>query len=214
MTVSAEPLPLDFYDREPHDLARALLGHDIVRSLPDGEQLRARIVELEVYGGIHDPASHSAQGPPTDRNRAMFGPPGTAYVYQIYGMYFCFNVVGPNLERPSALLVRAARPLGDQRSMARRRGLIDADASDPDWDERNLMSGPGKLCQAMDIDLQHDGASLSESGVIVVHGAPALEAPSRSIETSPRIGLNPETVGEAVEWEWRYTVAESEFLSR
>ena len=211
--MSLQSLPPDFFERDPHDVARDLLGHDLVRRRGDGSLLRGRIVELEVYGGRYDPASHSSEGPPTERNRAMFGDPGTAYVYLIYGIYYCFNIVTLRQERPSALLVRAARPLEGHQKMAEARGLTTADETDG-WDDRNLMSGPGKLCQALDIDRRFDESALDSGELVVVEGEPVGSDDTRSIDTTPRIGLNPETVGKSAEWEWRYVVAESDYSSR
>ena len=210
-----DTLPESFYHQDPHDLARALLGHDLVRSLADGTLLRARIVELEVYGGIFDAASHSSSGEPTERTEAMFGEPGTIYVYRSYGIHHCMNVVAPAGERPAALLVRAVRPLQGHHRMAVLRGLDDRyDRDMTNSVARNLGSGPGKLCEALAVDLSYNFEPLYAGDLRLVRGLDDDERAALSIERTPRIGLNPDTVGDAVDWEWRYVVADSDYLSR
>ena len=206
-----ETLPRSFYERDVHELARALLGCKLVREL-DGERLVGRIIETEAYGGPHDPACHADSGNPTERTRSMFGPPGTAYVYQIYGMYHCLNVVAPAETKAAAVLIRALRPLRGLSRMARQRDLADRYTGEmPERVRKNLLSGPGKLCQAMAIDRELDGCELARGSLWLAPG----EAPTeRPVERTQRIGLNPETVGEAAEWPWRYVVADSAYLSR
>ncbi len=209
------PLPLHFYQREPHELACGLLGRDLVRVLPDGRRLRGRILEVEVYGYSEDPASHADTGIPTDRTAAMFGEPGSAYVYQIYGMYHCLNVVTPAGTRPSALLVRALHPIEGLDQMAKRRGLFDRyDEKMPLSVRTNLLSGPGKICQAMDIDCSFNEHLLEGGELMVTEGVPVAGVEQFEIGTGSRIGLNPKTVGEAADWPWRYAVRGSKYLSR
>lgn len=213
--ATRRPLPRSFYERDPHELARRLLGRDLVRVLGDGTEICGRIVEVEVYGHITDPASHADTGIPTERTAPMFGEPGTAYVYLIYGMYYCLNVVAPAGERPSALLIRALRPLEGLDEMARRRGLFDRYGDEmPRKVLRNLLSGPGKLCQAMDIDCAFNERPLERGQLYLTHGVPVHNHDELTVVSGPRIGLNPKTVGEAVDWPWRYGVGGSAFLSR
>ncbi|MGM0555124.1 MAG: DNA-3-methyladenine glycosylase [Myxococcota bacterium] len=208
-----DALPESFYQQDPHDLARAILGQDLVRQLDEETVLRARIVEVEVYGGIVDAASHSSSGTPTERTKPMFGDPGTVYVYRSYGIHHCMNVVAPSGERPAALLVRAARPLQGLDRMAKLRGLDDRyDEDMPRRVERNLASGPGKLCQALAVDLSFNFQTLYAGPLQLVRGLDSHA--DRNIERTPRIGLNPDTVGEAVDWPWRYVLKNSDFLSR
>jgi DNA-3-methyladenine glycosylase len=210
-----EALSGDFYACDPHQLARRLLGRDLVRLDEQGGRLRGRIIEVEVYGHCHDPASHANTGVPTDRTSAMFGPPGTAYIYLIYGMYHCLNVVAPAGERPAAVLIRALHPLEGLESMARRRGLFERyDGQMPASVRRNLLSGPGKICQAMGIDLEHNEQPLGTGQLRLARGVPVESHPNSTIACAPRIGLNPETVGEAADWPWRYGVSGSRYLSR
>lgn len=213
--MSPKPLDVDFYRRDSHELARALLGRDLVRRTEDSVR-RGRIVETEVYGGPDDPASHGDSGEPTARTESMFGPPGIAYIYTIYGMYQCFNVVAPSDVKAAAILVRAVAPLDGLHAMARDRGLLDDETADKlnDATIQNLTTGPGKLCQAFDIGPSLDGCPLDGPPLWLEAGDPAVDNEGDSIRTSARIGLNRETVGDAVDWPWRYTLDGSQFLSR
>jgi len=207
--LSKRVLPADFYAREPHELARDLLGRDVVIQHGARDIRRGRIVEVEVYGFLPDPASHSYRGIKTRRNQAMFGAAGNAYIYLIYGIYHCFNVVAPAGERPSAILVRALHPLEGGEAMARARGLSQAK-----YDPEKLMSGPGKICQAMQIDRSLDAHSLWLTPLSICEGAPQAVRDEMEILSGPRIGLNPKTVGACCDWPWRYGVAGSPYLSR
>ena len=211
LTDLAHPLPREFYQRDTHALALALLGRDLVRRV-DGDLLAGRIVEVEVYGGSHDPASHADTGEPTARTAAMFGEAGTAYIYQIYGIYHCLNVVAPAEQKAAAILIRALAPLRGGEVMARYRDLSGKyDGKMPRSVRKNLLSGPGKICQAMRIDTQLDGEPLQAEPLWIAAGEPVEE---KDIESTPRIGLNRETCGESVDWKWRYVDARSDFLSR
>jgi len=168
-----------------------------------------------VYGGPHDPASHADSGTPTERTASMFGTPGDAYVYRIYGLYHCLNVVAPADEKAAAVLIRALEPLRGVESMAHDRGLVDDDAPVPDAARTNLTSGPGKICQALRIDRSFDGTRLRGIPLWIAPGRPLLEhRGEEGIEVTSRIGLNPETVGDAADWPWRYLDPRSEHLSR
>jgi DNA-3-methyladenine glycosylase len=209
------PLPLDFYERDPHDLACALLGRDLVRLTEDGTRVSGRILEVEVYGFDDDPASHANTGIPTDRTAPMFGDPGTAYVYQIYGMYHCLNVVAPAHIRPSALLIRALHPLEGLEKMAVSRGLSERfDDTMPLKVRKNLLSGPGKICQAMGIDCAFNQRPFDRGQLLLTEGVPVTQVDDLSIASGTRIGLNPKTVGASHEWPWRYGIEGSKFLSR
>jgi DNA-3-methyladenine glycosylase len=197
-----------FFRREVHTLAKDLLGRHLCRD--DGQSFRVgRIVEVEAYGGAPDPACHGDSGVPTDRTRPMFERGGLAYVYLIYGMYHCFNIVSDPDGIAAAVLVRAAEPVVGLPEMARSRGLGAPTSAST---RRNLMSGPGKLCQAMAISREkHDGVVLASPELFVSTGEPV---PEEAVVRTPRIGLNPKTVGDAVGWDWRYVDARSEHLSK
>ena len=189
-------LPRSFFARSSTEVAPDLLGRVLVRVLPDGTRLAARLVEVEAYGP-NDPASHAFRGP-TPRNLVMFGPPGHLYVYFTYGMHFCSNVVTGAEGTGSAVLLRAAEPLEGLDAMAVRRG-VDAPTL--------LCSGPGRLTQALDISRPENGADLvRDASVQLRMGDPV--AP-RSITRSTRVGVN---VG--AERRWRFYEAGSAFVSR
>lgn len=215
-------LSSDFFRRPVHEVARDFLGRHLVREVDDGKQkspIVCRVVEVEVYTGSKDPASHARVGEPTERTEPMFGAPGTLYIYRIYGMWDCLNVTVRPENEPAAILIRAAEPLRGIPTMSRRRDISLPSNQRGDWPTsklKNLLSGPGKLCQALDITPRlnrshHDSAPLW----LGPGDRPADARPDNlSIEATPRVGLNPETVGEAVEWPWRYVDADSDFLSR
>jgi DNA-3-methyladenine glycosylase len=136
-------LPRTFYEREPSKVARELLGKLLIRKL-SRKKLVGRIVEVEAYLGAKDPAAHAYAGL-TARNAVLFGPAGHAYVYFIYGMYYCLNFSCEPEGQAGCVLLRALEPVSGLEEMARRRGLPKNSAP------RRFASGPGKLCQALDI---------------------------------------------------------------
>jgi DNA-3-methyladenine glycosylase len=158
--------PRSFFDRDTAQVARELLGLWIVRR-SNGTFRAGRIVETEAYLGPHDRASHSSRGR-TPRNRSMFGPPGFAYVYQIYGLHFCLNVVTEPEGHGAAVLIRALEPIGG-------------------FPAETNMRGPGLLCRALSIDRSFDGADLLGEELFVA--VPAASAPI-SIVRRPRIGVD------------------------
>lgn len=158
------PLPREFYDRDTTLVARELLGKLLVHRI--GAELRiGRIVETEAYLGPHDLAAHSARGL-TERTRVMFGPPGHAYVYLIYGMHHCFNVVTQAEGQASAVLIRALEPV-------QHLGL--------------RAQGPGLLCKAMGIDRRHNGADLCGDTLFIADDG---QLPAPRIVKRPRIGVD------------------------
>ncbi len=175
-----EPLPRSFYARPTPLVAQDLLGRLLVRDLPDGARVCGRIVETEAYGGAEDQASHAARGP-TPRAAIMFGQPGRAYVYFIYGMYFCFNVVTEAEGTPGAVLIRALE-------------LAPAGEIAP----QQQANGPGKLCRALQIDRTLNGHDLTEAGALYL--AAGQPAAPREIEVSPRINVRGDEAGRARPW--------------
>jgi DNA-3-methyladenine glycosylase len=161
------PLPRSFYERPTEAVARDLLGKVLVRPRPGRSPLHARIVEVEAYLGERDAASHARRGP-TPRAAVMFGPPGHLYVYLVYGMHHCLNLVTERAGVAGAVLVRAAEPLDD------------ADIT--------VLRGPGKLCRGLSIDLEHKGLDLtSQTGALYVADD---GAPRPVISRSRRIGVD------------------------
>jgi DNA-3-methyladenine glycosylase len=191
-----DPLPASFYDRDTELVARALLGMVLVSDSPDGTTA-GRIVETEAYLGEHDPACHAAAGE-TARTAYLYGPPGTAYVYFIYGAHWCFNAVTRGVGLPSAVLVRALGPLDGIALMRRRR-------RDPRH-ERDLTNGPGKLCAALAITGAANGASLSTPPLMICRGT---RVPDEQVDITPRIGIT-----RATEWPLRWAVRENPYVSR
>jgi DNA-3-methyladenine glycosylase len=163
---------------------------------------RGRIVEVEAYLGPHDPACHAAVGL-TARNRQLHGPPGTAYVYRIYGLHWCVNAVTQAAGIGSAVLIRALVPLDGIAAMRARR---------PDVPDHSLANGPGKLCQALGIDGSLDGAPLDRAGrdtgpTLVVRAGPVVR--DRDVIVTPRIGIT-----QAADWPLRFLVAGERHVSR
>jgi DNA-3-methyladenine glycosylase len=163
--------------------ARGLLGWRL-RTAFDGEPTEVALDEVEAYAGFDDPASHAYRGE-TQRNRAMFGPPGTLYVYRSYGIHWCMNVVVGAAGTPHAVLLRGGDPLEGIEVMKRRRGRSD-----------HLADGPGKLAQALGVTGEHDGSSVLEGPVRLL---PGHSVPR--IASTPRIGIS-----KAVDRPWRYVL--------
>jgi len=177
-------LTRDFFNRGCLELCRALLGQVLVRQLAGGEVVRGKIVETEAYPGRQDGASHSYQGKRTARNGAMFLDPGTAYVYNIYGIYCCFNI--SSREDGGCVLLRALEPLEGMEQMRRRRSVRRKDGGDK-LKATDLCSGPSKLCQAMEITKKLDQVDLCDSEVMWVEKGD--EAEQGQIVVTTRIGI-------------------------
>ncbi|HZT73388.1 MAG TPA: DNA-3-methyladenine glycosylase [Terriglobales bacterium] len=180
MTAPA-PLPRRFFVRPPVPVARDLLGHLLVRELPEGRVL-ARIVEVEAYLGEDDPAAHAYAGP-TRRNAVLFGPPGHAYIYLSYGIHDCLNVSTLPAGRAGGVLFRAlelwpGQPAGIEAALQRR-----APTSRP----ARLLSGPGRLARALGITRALNGHDLTRRGPLYLARAPGRGHPA--IAASPRVGI-------------------------
>ncbi|MHB8837859.1 MAG: DNA-3-methyladenine glycosylase, partial [Gemmatimonadaceae bacterium] len=193
--LSLRVLPRGFYDRETEVVARDLIGR-ILECTRDGVTVRGVIAETEAYLGEHDPACHAAVGR-TRRTAGLYGPPGTAYVYFIYGMYWCVNAVTRAEGLPSAVLIRGVRALDGLDAMRRRRLERRHDGSVAD---HALADGPGKLCVAFGIDgPAHHGADLVRGTALrILHGAAVDDA---HVQVTPRIGIS-----KAQEWPLRWVL--------
>jgi DNA-3-methyladenine glycosylase len=193
-------LPLKFYRRPSKEVARDLLGKFILRFIDGEDPLVARIVETEAYEGAGDPASHAYRGV-TDRTRPMFEQGGVAYVYFTYGMHHCLNVVTGEKGLGQAVLLRAAEPLGGQEVMYRNRGLSSR------MKPKLLLSGPGKLCQALDVDLGLNFHKLNHPPLQIMELKKGAEI--EAILATPRIGIS-----KAKELPYRFCIKDSDCLSR
>lgn len=187
----------DLYNLTTEDMARELLGYSLCRETADG-LVSGIIVETEAYLSKNDAACHSARGM-TKSNATMFGPPGRAYVYYIYGRYNCFNVVSAPEGVGEAVLIRAVEPLSGINIMSWRRGGIKA--------KHNLANGPGKLCQAFAIDRSLDGHDLRHKPLYIsIKKAPINQ---KDIIVTPRIG-----VSLAQDKKLRFMISGNKYLSR
>jgi DNA-3-methyladenine glycosylase len=192
----AATLPVDFFRRPAEIVAAELVGAVVVSTI-GGEITEGRIVETEAYLGYDDPASHGYLHRRNARNEALFGPPGSWYVYLSYGMHWCANLVCQEPGQASAVLLRALEPLGGLEAMRRRRGRV------PD---RELCSGPGKLCQALGITRELDGRKMQRGTVRVFRPG---EEDGPSILVTPRIGIT-----KATDWPLRFVLKGSSWASR
>jgi DNA-3-methyladenine glycosylase len=192
-------LPRSFYARDSRDLAPELLGKVLVHDDPEFGRVAARLVEVEAYAGEEDPGSHGFRGE-TPRNRVMFGPPGYLYVYFTYGMHWCANVVCGEVGSASAVLLRAGAPVEGVDVMRLRRPAVRRD--------RELLSGPARLTQALGITGVDNGTNLLRGPLRLLDDgtAPPLR-PGRST----RVGLNP---GRGDGYRWRWFVRDDANVSR
>lgn len=194
-------LPREFYDRDPREVSRDLLGKVLVRR--EGRKtLKGRIVEVEAYLGEGDPAAHAAAGR-TPRNDALFGPPGHAYVYFIYGNHWCFNVSCLPDGVGGGVLFRALEPLEGIKDMARARHITIAS----DRDLRLLTSGPGRLAEAFGITRERDNNKDLTSRRSDLYLADEGFVPVRVFEC-PRIGIT-----KAADLPLRYLIPGNPFVS-
>ena len=189
-------LPRAFYERETEIVAREMLGTVLECETSTGIT-SGIIVETEAYLGEHDLACHAAAGR-TARTEPLYGPPGTSYVYFIYGMYWCFNAVTRAQGLPSAVLVRAVEPLAGVELMHARRPRISKDV--------DLTNGPGKLCTALGIDGSMSAKSLQRKPLVIREGA---GIPDANVEVTTRIGIT-----RSADWPLRWIVKGNRFVSR
>jgi DNA-3-methyladenine glycosylase len=186
LNLRVQKLPRTFYDRDTRVVARELLGKWLVHRAGGTERM-GKIVEVEAYLGAHDLAAHSSKGL-TERTKIMFGPPGHAYVYFIYGMYFCMNVVTEGEGHGAAILLRALEPVQNVTAKT---------------------TGPGLLCRAMEIDRRLNGHDLLSDDLFIA--APEVEG-KFSIAKSPRVGVD-----YAKRWakrHLRFYIKDNPFVSR
>lgn len=182
----SDRLTRDFYARDTLLVARELLGKRLVRVI-DGVRLSGFIAETEAYIGEEDRACHASRGR-TPRTEVMYGPPGHAYIYLIYGMHHCLNVVTDRLGFPAAVLIREVQPEEGVEYMRRNRGVPP---------EGELTNGPGKLCQALAIDRSLNGLDLCQSDLLFIEETAEVDL---EIEITPRIGIRADEIAKRRPW--------------
>jgi DNA-3-methyladenine glycosylase len=199
---SPKPLTRSFYNDTAAAVAPRLLGHLLLRRAPDGAWAGGAIVESEAYLA-NDPACHGFRGE-TARNRSMYGPPGHAYVYFIYGNYWCFNAVCAPRGVAEAVLIRAIEPMFGDEWMRGNRPVNKAE---------DLTSGPAKLCLALDLRREHDGLDLCSDGSgLIIARNPSINEYLNSrgpMVTTTRIGIT-----EAADLPLRFYLDNAKFVSR
>lgn len=195
-TLKPTPLPLTFYARDCLDVAPDCIGKLLVHDAPDG-LVAGRIVECEAYRGPEDQAAHSFGSRRTARTEVMFGPPGRAYMFMLYGSSWALNLVTGDEGAPQVVLIRAIEPvLGIERMAARRR--LSAN-------KREISNGPGKLCAALGLDRRFYGADLVDGALYVAGGA------AGPVGASPRINIP--YAGEWIDRPWRYYERGNRYVS-
>lgn len=197
----------DFYDRDTRQAARDLLGKYLVR-VQDGVPLVLRLTETEAYIGRMDKACHAWNYRRTRRTETLFAPPGTAYIYLIYGMHHCLNFVTEAENEPAAVLIRGGVPRAGLALLARNRFGTSPDRL-TSYQKKNFLNGPGKLCKALGLTRAEDGCSLLGDTLFVCDDLAdvGLETPVEDrvppqIKTGKRIGID--YAEEAADFPWRY----------
>lgn len=189
-------LTRSFYDRPTLEVSRDCLGKYLVYLSPDGK-LAARIVEVEAYIGETDPACHAASGP-SKRNEHLYGKPGTAYIYLIYGSYYCLNFVTEEDSFPAAVLLRAAEPVEGVEIMWKRTETV--------LPSSKLLSGPGRCCRSLGLTLDQNGYDMALRDSILY--LEDRHEPMPEVEVSPRIGIT-----KAADRLWRFYDRDSNAVS-
>ncbi len=206
-------LTREFYNGDTVEIARALLGKYLVRQI-DAETLVCRITETEAYVGRCDRACHAFGYRKTNRNAVMFGPPGHAYIYFIYGMHHCLNFVTEPEGEPSAVLLRGAEPIYGADSMCKARFDLDCCQKMSSYQRKNFMNGPGKVCKALCLSTEQNATDLTGSELFLCDSpediglsCPAIER-REIICCGPRIGVD--YAGEDKDLPWRFLLKKGE----
>ncbi|MDQ3181775.1 MAG: DNA-3-methyladenine glycosylase [Acidobacteriota bacterium] len=195
-------LPREFYLRDDTlQISRDLLGKSLVVPTANGERVSGMIVETEAYLGAIDKAAHSYKNRRTKRTETMFAPGGHAYVFFVYGMYFQFNVVVGKIDVPHAILIRAVEPVENIEIMRERRGT--------NMPDKNLTSGPGKLCIALGIDKTFNGVDLLGDKIWLENFNTFSQ---KEIVSGRRIGID--YAEEFAEKPWRFWVKDNQFPTK
>ena len=195
----------EFYNRDSLIVAKELLGKVLVHHV-NGEKITAKIGETEADMGVDDKAAHSYGGRRTQRVEVMYGDPGFSYVFIIYGMHYCFNVVTKEKGNPQAVLIRALEPLdgldimGYNRFSKSYNDLTNAQI-------KNLTNGPGKLCNAMLIDKSLNGEDLCSNNLYIED----INNENFSIVSTKRVGID--YAEEAKDYPWRFYIKDNKYVS-
>ena len=187
----------NFFDHDSHEVAKKLLGQVLIRKFPNGELAKGIIVEVEVYQGFADLASHAAKKI-TKRNQVMYGEPGYYYIYLIYGMYHCLNIVTEEAGYPAAILIRALKPISDTRKSFR--GIVKQE-------NFSLANGPGKLCRWLEIDTSMNNTPVDSSDLFL-----EISQPAKNIISCERVGVS--YSGDSAKLPWRYYIKDSPYVSK
>ncbi|WLD92468.1 DNA-3-methyladenine glycosylase [Alkalihalobacillus sp. AL-G] len=199
-------LSKSFYEQPTLQLAKELLGKEVIYESENG-QVGGRIVEVEAYKGPEDKAAHSFGGRRTTRTEIMFGPPGFIYMFLIYGMHNCFNIVSGPEGKPEAILIRAIEPtIGVETMLQNRFPNVHTFKNSH---LKTLTNGPGKLCKALGITMKQYGWSLTNSPVMVTEGTDVYES---EISIGPRINID--YAGEHIHLPWRFWITDNAFVSK
>lgn len=205
-------MTMSFFQQNTLTLARHLLGATLHHQTKDG-LLQGKIVETEAYLGTKDRAAHSFNGKRTKRTEVMYGPPGYAYLYLIYGIHVCLNVVSGPREQPEAILIRALEPTSGIDVMLQHRPIqmkLHAQGDQKSTQLKPLTNGPAKLVKALDISLSQYGCDLSQSPLFI--SPPREPVPQKDVATGPRIGI--ENTGEARDYPYRFWIKNHPFVSK
>ncbi len=187
-----------FFNRSARCVARELLGDWLLRHTAENQSCGGVIIETEAYLSEGDDANHALQNGRTERNRAMFGPPGTIYVYMIYGMYYCMNIVCKSEGVPEAVLLRAITPeIGREQMLTRRKKNRSTDLP-----RDEIASGPGKLCMALDVDRSENETQLFRNDSFDLYEGRDIS--DSDTTTGRRVGV--EYAENAGDWPLRYRV--------
>lgn len=203
-------LSREFYNDNTVDIAQKLLGKYLVHRLDSGEVLIGRITETEAYVGRCDKACHAYNYRRTERTNTMFGPPGHAYIYFIYGMHFCLNLVTEPEGEPSAVLIRGVEPVAGTETIRR---LRFGNAPITAYRRKNFMNGPGKVCQGMALTKAENGMDLTGDTLFVCDspadlGFPCPEVSRERMCVGPRVGVD--YAEEAKDFPWRFWLQEED----
>ncbi|MDD5341379.1 MAG: DNA-3-methyladenine glycosylase [Patescibacteria group bacterium] len=199
-----------FYQQNTFKLAKALLGKFLIRKI--GKKiLMGKIVEVEAYYGFQDKASHASRGK-TERNKIMFGHPGVAYIYMIYGMYYCLNIITEEKNFPAAILIRALEPLDCHPEHSRRVAICKNYGSAMLTMTRGATNGPGKLCRALKIDKKLNGENLITSKKLYLAQNPKIKIKNSQITSAERIGID--YAGKYKHKPWRFYIKDNKYISK